>query len=80
MRLVYNASTRTTENSPGVEIRIPGFGNSTVVEYLDPSKLSVGTYFQQIGKRIKINIHIKNTFFHLFYVMYSTRVFDSHRL
>lgn len=48
MRLVYNNETRTTTNSPGVDIRIPGFGNTTTVEWLDPSKVTVGSYYSPI--------------------------------
>lgn len=36
-KLHYNSTTRTTSNAPGVEIRIPGWGNPEVVEWIDPS-------------------------------------------
>lgn len=48
MRLVYDNKTRTTSNSPGVDIRIPGFGETETVEYLDHSELSLTTYFHNI--------------------------------
>ncbi|ODN02819.1 Group XV phospholipase A2 [Orchesella cincta] len=48
MRLIYNFTTRGTENSDGVIINVPGFGNTTTVELLDPSGASPGVYFKNI--------------------------------
>lgn len=48
MRLVYDNVTRKTLNSPGVDIIAPGFGNTTTVEYVDPSNLSVTGYYNQL--------------------------------
>lgn len=36
-KLHYDNVTRTTKNSPGVETRIPGWGDPEVVEWIDPS-------------------------------------------
>jgi lysophospholipase III len=52
MKLYYDNVTRKTSNSPGVQIRIPGFGNSTTVEWIDPSKASPGNYFATIADTI----------------------------
>ncbi|XP_044742751.1 phospholipase A2 group XV-like isoform X2 [Chrysoperla carnea] len=49
LKLTYDNTTRTTKNSPGVDIRIPGFGSSEVVEWIDPSHASAGAYFKDIG-------------------------------
>ncbi|XP_055546435.1 phospholipase A2 group XV-like [Wyeomyia smithii] len=55
MRLVYNRTARTTENSPGVVTRIPGFGTSETVEWIDPSHASEGAYFVNIGNALVQN-------------------------
>ncbi|KAI4504245.1 hypothetical protein M0802_000716 [Mischocyttarus mexicanus] len=52
MRLIYNNETRTTKSPDGVDIRIPGWGNPFVVEYLDPSKASPGAYFIDIANML----------------------------
>jgi lysophospholipase-3 len=52
MKLIYNNETRKTTNSDGVEIKIPGWGDPFVVEYLDPSKVSPGAYFKDIANML----------------------------
>ena len=37
IKLVYNRDTRTSSNVPGVVTRVPGWGQTDSVEYLDPS-------------------------------------------
>ena len=49
-RLVYDKKTRTTHNSPGVDIVIPSFGNTSALEFLDPSKLSPSKYSLVLSK------------------------------
>ncbi|XP_048371992.1 phosphatidylcholine-sterol acyltransferase [Sphaerodactylus townsendi] len=38
-RVVYNRTTQRMSNAPGVHVRVPGFGKTYSVEYLDSSKL-----------------------------------------
>lgn len=52
VRLVYDNVTRKTQNVPGVETRVPGFGSSETVEWLDPSHASAGAYFKDIGNTL----------------------------
>ncbi|XP_055790425.1 phosphatidylcholine-sterol acyltransferase-like [Salvelinus fontinalis] len=40
IRIVYNRTTRKTSNSAGVTVRVPGFGQTYSVEFLDTNKLS----------------------------------------
>lgn len=39
-RVVYNRSSGRLSNAPGVQIRVPGFGKTHSVEYLDKNKLA----------------------------------------
>ena len=48
MKLVYDNKTRTTRPPDGVETRIPGFGDSNTVEWLDPSQRGFSVYFATI--------------------------------
>lgn len=41
-RLVYNSTSRATQFPDGVDVRVPGFGKTFSLEFLDPSKSSVG--------------------------------------
>ncbi|XP_028595404.2 lysosomal phospholipase A and acyltransferase [Podarcis muralis] len=45
IRLVYNRTSGSTGPPEGVDIKVPGFGQTYSLEFLDPSKRSVGTYF-----------------------------------
>ncbi|KAJ0029568.1 hypothetical protein NQD34_004565 [Periophthalmus magnuspinnatus] len=40
IRLVYNRTTRRSSNSPGVQVRVPGFGETYTIEFLDNNKLA----------------------------------------
>lgn len=64
IRLIYDNKTRSTLNPPGVDIRVPGWGSSETVEWLDPSHASAGAYFKDIGNTLvslgyKRNVSIK---------------------
>lgn len=47
---------------PGVDIRIPGFGRSEVVEWLDPSitKSLAGAYFKDIANALVAKGYVRN--------------------
>lgn len=61
MKLIYNNETRKTSHPEGVTIRIPGWGEPFVVEYLDPSKASPGSYFKDIANMLVTNMgYIRN--------------------
>merc|ERR1719468_67057 len=50
----YDPKTRTTRNNDGVEIRVPGFGNSTTVELIGNGTLggSSNLYFHPIAEAL----------------------------
>ena len=47
---MYNESTGEYSSAPGVETRVPGFGGTSSVEYLDPNTkwFSVTNYFHNM--------------------------------
>lgn len=61
MVLTYDNVTRKTSNQEGVDIRIPGWGDPFVVEYLDPSQAYPGSYFKSIGTMLVNNLgYVRN--------------------
>lgn len=60
VKLYYDNVTRTTRNSPGVTTRIPGWGDSETVEWLDPSHASAGAYFKDIGNAFASVGYVRN--------------------
>lgn len=60
IKLVYDNVTRKTSNMEGVETRIPGFGATETVEWLDPSHASSGTYFKDIANLLVGLGHVRN--------------------
>lgn len=61
IRLIYDNKTRTTSNPPGVDIRVPGFGNSETVEWLDPSHAATGLYFNIVAATLSAMGYNRNT-------------------
>ena len=50
IKLIYDRNAKISVSPEGVITRIPGWGNSTFVEYLDPTKAgSFGFYFKYIA-------------------------------
>ncbi|XP_072937181.1 lysosomal phospholipase A and acyltransferase-like [Epargyreus clarus] len=60
LRLEYDNVTRTTKAPVGVDIRVPGWGNSEPVEWLDPSHESSGAYFNTIADALAKIGYIRN--------------------
>jgi lysophospholipase III len=52
MRLIYNSTTKKTSNLEGVDIQVPGFGNTTTVEFFDSSGFSFSSYFAPIVRNL----------------------------
>ncbi|KAL3282550.1 hypothetical protein HHI36_005730 [Cryptolaemus montrouzieri] len=60
LKLIYDNQTRTTRNNDGVSLRIPGFGLSETVEWLDPSHAATGSYFNAIANLLVSLGHERN--------------------
>ncbi|CAI4228206.1 unnamed protein product [Auanema sp. JU1783] len=45
MQLVFNTTSSLSMDMPGVDVRVPGFGQTETIEWLDKSKASSGLYF-----------------------------------
>lgn len=52
MRLVYNSTSKKTSNMDGVEIQIPGFGQTSTIEFFDSSAFSYSSYFAPIVRSL----------------------------
>lgn len=52
IKLLYDNTTRTTRNTDGVDIRVPGWGGTETVEWLDPSHAATGSYFTDIANTL----------------------------
>lgn len=63
VKLFYDNVTRTTSNTPGVTTRVPGFGRSEVVEWLDPSvtKSLAGAYFKDVANALATRGYLRNS-------------------
>ena len=48
IKLNYDNQTRKNSNTPGVDIKIEGFGQTDSIEYLDSFQISPTIYFAQI--------------------------------
>ncbi|XP_053487270.1 phosphatidylcholine-sterol acyltransferase [Ictalurus furcatus] len=58
MRIVYNRTTRRTSNSPGVEVRVPGFGQTYTIEFLDNNNLA--GYFHTMVEHLVSIGYVRN--------------------
>lgn len=52
MKLVYEAEAHRSRDNQGVETRIPGFGNTSTVEFLDPSQRFFSIYFATLVRHL----------------------------
>lgn len=59
MKLQYDNVTRKTTNSPGVDIKIMNFGNTSSVEFVDPSQVSVTGYFNTLVEQMILAGYIR---------------------
>jgi len=52
IRLVYDPATRKYSNAPGITTRVPGFGSTETVEFLDPSLEWISGYMDKLVERL----------------------------
>ncbi|XP_052822895.1 phospholipase A2 group XV [Octopus bimaculoides] len=52
MRLIYDPKTRKTFDSPGVNVKVPGFGKTETIEFLDPWREKFTSYYYFIVERL----------------------------
>ena len=59
-RLQYDNVTNTYYNTDGVKTRIPGFGNTSGIEYLDPHTKEFGptVYFHPMVGGLMYNMYL----------------------
>lgn len=55
IRLEYNHRDRRSYSPPGVDIRVPGFGGTSSIEYLDPINISAVGYFSVLVEKLVKN-------------------------
>lgn len=58
IRLVYNRTTRRSTNSLGVQVRVPGFGQTYSIEYLDYNRLA-GYFYTMVEQLVSVG-YIRN--------------------
>uniref|UniRef100_A0A8C5QVL6 Phosphatidylcholine-sterol acyltransferase n=1 Tax=Leptobrachium leishanense TaxID=445787 RepID=A0A8C5QVL6_9ANUR len=58
IRVIYNKTTRTASNAPGVDIHVPGFGQTSSLEYLDKGKLA--GYFHTLVQNLVNNGYVRD--------------------
>ncbi|KAL7674721.1 hypothetical protein ACOME3_000997 [Neoechinorhynchus agilis] len=60
MILIYDKQTGRTNNNEGVKTRAPGFGDTSTVEYFDPSNIRFSSYFAPIVNRLVKNLMLEH--------------------
>ncbi|XP_062856914.1 phosphatidylcholine-sterol acyltransferase [Trichomycterus rosablanca] len=58
MRIVYNRTTHRSSNAPGVEVRVPGFGQTYTIEFLDKNRLA--GYFHTMVEHLVSIGYVRN--------------------
>ncbi|XP_068595195.1 phosphatidylcholine-sterol acyltransferase [Brachionichthys hirsutus] len=58
IRLVYNRTSRRSSNSPGVQVRVPGFGQTYPIEFLDSGRLA--GYFHTMVQHLVNMGYVRN--------------------